>query len=238
VFGYRARIGYTAPVAAVEVFPYEFYRMVPAGVTLAVATIPRWRAEPDDVEQTFRRSEVAVRELAEAGVSVIVVGGASPGYAYGVDRLDQMMATVTHEFGIPVTSALAAQRRALRAVGAQRLGVVTPFAAEADREFARLTEGGFEVVGIRGAGYRHADFGQAPTDAPAQVARELAAACPTADTIFFPAAHWPAASNVEVLEQELGCKVIASAQAIVWDALRHAGVTDSIAGFGRLLREH
>lgn len=40
MYGYRARIGYTSPPAATEVFPYEFYKMVPDGVTLVVNTLP------------------------------------------------------------------------------------------------------------------------------------------------------------------------------------------------------
>ena len=28
IYGYRARIGYTSPPAATEVFPFEFYKMV------------------------------------------------------------------------------------------------------------------------------------------------------------------------------------------------------------------
>ena len=34
MYGYRARIGYTSPPSATEVFPYEFYRMVPRGARL------------------------------------------------------------------------------------------------------------------------------------------------------------------------------------------------------------
>jgi maleate isomerase len=70
------------------------------------------------------------------------------------------------------------------------------------------------------------------------LARELAREHPEADTIFFPAAHWPAAANVETLEQELGKTVISSAQAILWHALRKCGVNDRIEGYGRLFREH
>ena len=34
MYGYRARIGYTSPPLTTEVFPYEFYQIVPEGVTL------------------------------------------------------------------------------------------------------------------------------------------------------------------------------------------------------------
>ncbi|HEY7248120.1 MAG TPA: hypothetical protein VH678_30015 [Xanthobacteraceae bacterium] len=36
IYGWRVRIGYTSPPLATEVFPYEFYQMVPAGVTLVL----------------------------------------------------------------------------------------------------------------------------------------------------------------------------------------------------------
>jgi len=36
IYGSRARIGYTSPPLTTEVFPYEFYRIVPDGVTLVV----------------------------------------------------------------------------------------------------------------------------------------------------------------------------------------------------------
>lgn len=35
MYGHRARIGYTSPPIVTEVFPYEFYKMAPPGVTLA-----------------------------------------------------------------------------------------------------------------------------------------------------------------------------------------------------------
>ena len=35
IYGARARIGYTCPPLLAEVFPYEFYKIVPEGVTLA-----------------------------------------------------------------------------------------------------------------------------------------------------------------------------------------------------------
>jgi hypothetical protein len=38
VYGSRARIGYTSPPLVTEVFPYEFYKMAPPGVTLALTT--------------------------------------------------------------------------------------------------------------------------------------------------------------------------------------------------------
>src|SRR5262245_21596100 len=39
IYGHRARIGYTCPPLSAEVFPYEFYKLVPAGVTLVITML-------------------------------------------------------------------------------------------------------------------------------------------------------------------------------------------------------
>ena len=39
IYGSRARIGYTSPPLTTEIFPYEFYKIVPAGVTLVVTSL-------------------------------------------------------------------------------------------------------------------------------------------------------------------------------------------------------
>jgi maleate cis-trans isomerase len=45
----------------------------------------------------------------------------------------------------------------------------------------------------------------------------------------------PTVTRLEVLEQDLGKPVISSASAMMWYALRLAGVGQSIMGYGRLL---
>src|ERR1700737_3511844 len=39
IYGHRARIGYTCPPLSAEIFPYEFYKLVPDGVTLVITTL-------------------------------------------------------------------------------------------------------------------------------------------------------------------------------------------------------
>ena len=45
MYGTRARIGYTSPLLVSEIFPYEFYQLVPSGVTLALITLDVWGVE-------------------------------------------------------------------------------------------------------------------------------------------------------------------------------------------------
>ena len=39
IYGHRARIGYASPPLLTEVFAYDFYRLAPAGVTLALTSL-------------------------------------------------------------------------------------------------------------------------------------------------------------------------------------------------------
>jgi hypothetical protein len=52
IYGHRARIGYASPPLMTEVFPYEFYQIVPDGVTLVLTTlgiVERDQAEVDQI---------------------------------------------------------------------------------------------------------------------------------------------------------------------------------------------
>ena len=58
-----------------------------------------------------------------------------------------------------------------------------------------------------------------------------------ADALFISCGALRTIDVIDQLEQDLGKPVICSNQAMMWDVLRKAGVTDPISGYGRLLRE-
>src|SRR3989442_7027112 len=75
IYGHRARIGYTSPPLTTEVFPYEFYKIVPDGVTLVVTSLAIVVRSKDEVDQSYDISMRAAREMAAAGCDIIVFGG-------------------------------------------------------------------------------------------------------------------------------------------------------------------
>jgi maleate isomerase len=56
-----------------------------------------------------------------------------------------------------------------------------------------------------------------------------------ADAVFLSGTGMPTVTVLEALEQDLGKPVLSSASAMMWYALRRAGVGQPIAGYGRLL---
>ncbi|MBV8938085.1 MAG: hypothetical protein JO095_20090 [Alphaproteobacteria bacterium] len=56
-----------------------------------------------------------------------------------------------------------------------------------------------------------------------------------AEAVFLSGTGMPTLPVLELLEQDLGKPVISSASAMMWQALRLAGVRQLIPGYGRLL---
>jgi len=180
----------------------------------------------------------AARALAAAGVDLVFLGGVPVNLARGDQNAQDMLGTLGAELGVKVSSSVAAQEKAAKALGCKKVAVAHPYGAREDaRLIADAERYGCEVLGAMGCGKLIKDFGRIPVTAALDMGRALMRAHPQADSIFFPSPHWPVIEAIEALEQEFGVAVMAASQACVWDALRLVGVHDRIAGYGRLLRE-
>jgi maleate isomerase len=237
-YGHRARIGYTCPPLFAEVFPYEFYRMVPDGVTLVITTLSVLERSQAQVHQSYDLSMRAARELAAAGVDLVFLGGVPVNLSRGEDNAQAMLLDLAAELGVPVSSSVAAQDKAAKALGCKKAVVAHPYGPHEDaRLSADARRYGCEVLGASGFGTVIGQMGRMPVTAALELGRALMRAHPRADAILFPSPHWPVIEAIEPLEREFGVSVMAASQACVWDALRLCGVNDKIEGYGRLLRE-
>jgi maleate isomerase len=238
IYGHRARIGYTSPPLTTEIFPYEFYRIVPDGVTLVITTLAIVERKPTEVEQSYEISLKAAREMAAAGVDIVVLGGVPINLSRGSENAEAMVRDLATELGVKVSSSALAQERAAKALGCRKVVVAQPYeASENDRLAGYAEHFGCEVLGVTAWGSAFNRIGRIPREAALAMGRDLMARHPDADSILFPSPHWPVIEAIEVLERELKVNVMTALQAIVWDALRCVGVDDRIAGYGRLLRE-
>jgi maleate isomerase len=238
MYGHRARIGYTSPPLTTEVFPYEFYKLVPPGVTLVVTTLAIVERSKDEVDRSYNISMQAAREMAAAGVDIVVLGGVPINLSRGYANAEAMVRDLEAELGVKVSSSALAQERAAKALGCRKAVVAHPYAAT---ENARLgsyaAHFGCQVLGVTAWGSAFNQIGRIPADAALQMGRALLAEHPDADSILLPSPHWPVVEAIAPLERELGVNVLSALQAIVWDALRRVGIDDRIDGYGRLLRE-
>src|SRR5215831_5082549 len=238
IYGYRARIGYTSPPLSAEIFPYEFYKLVPAGVTLVLTTLTVVERSEREVDQAYAMSLRAAHELAAAGVDIVFLGGVPVNLSRGTGNAQEMLRTLAAELGVKVSSSVAAQEKAAKLLGCRKVVVAHPYGPKEDaRLVADAERYGCEVLGALGLGKVINEFGRIPMSAALDLGRELMRRHPQADAIFFPSPHWPVIEAIEPLEREFGVTVMAASQACIWDALRLVGVHDRITGYGRLLRD-
>ena len=238
MYGYRARIGYTSPPLTTEVFPYEFYKLAPEGVTLVVTSLAIVVRSKAEIDQSYEISMRAAREMAAAKCDLIMLGGVPINMSRGAKNAEQMIQDLESELGVKISTSAAAQARAARILGVKKCVVAHPYAGtDTDRIAAYSNHFGAEVLGAKAWGSPFNQIGRIPRDAALTLGRALLREHPDADTIMFPSPHWPTIGALELLEGEFGVNAVSALQIIVWDALRLCGITDRIAGYGRLLRE-
>src|SRR5262245_15615865 len=100
IYGDRARIGYTSPPLTTENFPYEFYKIVPAGVTLILTTLAIVVRSKDEVDRSYDISMKAAREMAAAGVDIVVLGGVPINLSKGYANAEQMILDLEAELNV------------------------------------------------------------------------------------------------------------------------------------------
>jgi maleate isomerase len=238
IYGSRARIGYTSPPLTTEVFPYEFYKIVPAGVTLVVTSLAIVVRSKDEVNQSYDISMRAAHEMAAAGCDIVVLGGVPINLSRGTANAQQMIGDLEAELKVKVSTSTSAQTAAAKALGCKKAVVCHPYEKGDTARIASYPEHfGCDVLGATGWGSPFNQIGRIPRHAAIDMGRAMMKAHPGADTILFPSPHWPTAGALDVLEREFGVTCMSAHQAIVWDALRRCGINDRIEGFGRLFRE-
>ncbi len=238
MYGHRARIGYTSPPLTTEVFPYEFYRIVPPGVTLVITTLAIVERSVSEVDHSYEISVKAAREMAAAGADIVVLGGVPINLSRGTDNAKAMIRDLEDQLKVKIATSASAQAAAAKVLGMTKIVVAQPYEQTQTARIASYAEHfGCEVLGAAGFGSAFNQIGRIPRNAALEMGQQLMRRFPQADGVLFPSPHWPTIEAIEPLEREFGVTVMTALQAIVWHALRQVGVHDRIEGFGRLLRE-
>jgi maleate isomerase len=241
-FGVRARIGLVV-LENDQTVEAELAALWPAGVTAFVARIPM---EDQVTAETLLAMEgripVAAGMLPTAfGFDVVGYGCTSASTLIGEDRVDAAI-RVAHP-DVPNTNPMTAAVAAFTALGATRVGVVTPYSAEVTAGIVGHLNGrGLDVVAV-GSFLEESDSVVAlitPTAVADGVrsvvgsAEGASASDPTLDAVFVSCTSLRAFEIVEDLESDLGIPVFSSNLAFGWHMLRLAGIDDAISGLGRL----
>ena len=226
----RAIIGVMTPAMNTVVQP-ELEELRPAGVT---NQMQRFRLGGEAVSDDLIDEAEKLMDCHPAAIAIGLTTDAAPG---GVDKLAARTADVAAATGVPVVNASQANHAALRAFGARRIAVVTPFNAEVDRTVkANIDAAGFEDVAIKGtAAPSLPAICETPLDDIRAVFREVATS--QCDAILQVGTALPVVAMIAEMEEMTSRPVIACNAAVYWQALRAAGIDDNLSGYGRLFGE-
>jgi maleate isomerase len=166
-------------------------------------------------------------------LDVVAFGCTSASMALGEQAVFREIRRVRSEVACttPVTAAFAA----FKALGARRIGVLTPYAAEVNavvRDY--LTRHGVDVAAF--ATFHKQDDREAARISVASIAEGIGALArgTRLDAVFVSCTSLRLAEQVAAIEAEVGIPVTSSDHALAWHCLRLAGVNDAVAGAGRL----
>jgi maleate isomerase len=133
----------------------------------------------------------------------------------------------------PITAALAG----LRALGARRIALLTPYIDEINQSMRRYIEARDIMVAAMGSFNNGNDNEVARISAASLEAAILELGSESSvDAVFIACTSLRVAALVERAEAKLGKPVTSSNHAMAWHALRLAGYADAVPGFGRLFR--
>ncbi len=241
--GWRRKFGVVVPSTNTIVEP-EFHAMAPPGVTNHTSRflIPNMDLHSDaDFEQLVATIKAtlddAIDGLTPAGPDHIIVGISAESFWDGTDGAAQLQERLEAKAGCTLTLGSAAARAALEAVGAKRLGVVTPYWPVADERVRDyFGECGFEIAALKGL------KANSPVNIAEQSEETLRQAMiqvnrPEVDTIIQVGTNLGMAKLAAEAERWLGKPVLAINTALYWHALRQNGINDKIPGWGSLLSD-
>lgn len=238
MIGWRARLGFLVPPGNPTV-EMEMFALAPAGVSVHFHRMVA-RGVGGSLDGQSERNQMmidnidsSIELLAMVEPDVIVVAHTATSYHLGRAGEAALLARLTASTGRPVVTAFGSVLRALQRLAVKKLALGAPYSAETTAQGkAHLEAHGLEVVrfdNLKGVSNIYDETAERAYG----LARGVDAAA--AEAVFLSGTGMPTLPVLELLEQDLGKPVISSASAMLWHALRLAGIRQPIPGYGRLL---
>ncbi|MBM3487245.1 MAG: arylmalonate decarboxylase [Alphaproteobacteria bacterium] len=207
------------------------------GVTLQTFRFP-FPGMPGSFDALLDMIAPTLGMMDECEPEAAIIGYTTEFLPDGIAAADKLRRFIAERTGLRLAMASEAVPAAIRAFGAKRIGIVTPYLPEADRNVADFfTALGFSVAAVAGLESK----GRVATARIAHAAVRGAFARvddPTVEVLVQVGTNLVCADIVPELEARHGKPVVAVNPASYWAALRLVGITDRLPAMGRLLGGH
>ena len=238
MMGWRARLGFLIPPGNPTVEP-EMIAMAPPGVSVHFSRMVA-HGQTGSLNGQDERSRTQIAHIGESAAllamvkpDVVMLAHTATSYTLGRRAEAELVQRLQDQCGCPVATAFGSVVAALKELGAARVALGTPYSeATTLQGKALLEEHGFEVISHGRLDNVTNIYDETPERAY-QLGRRIDSK--GVQAVFLSGLGMPTVSILETLEQDLGKPAISAASATMWQALRLAGVRQSVSGYGRLL---
>ena len=134
--------------------------------------------------------------------------------------------------GVPAINPALAGQKALKSIGAKKIGLVTPYIEEVSDSVAGYFEG-FDIEVLNNVCMRCTSDYEISRVSDQTMVDAAVEASKGADAIFMSCAAFPATRVIKQVEELTGLPVVTSNQAMIWMSYRIMGINDKV-DLGRL----
>ncbi|MBD3664491.1 aspartate/glutamate racemase family protein [Sulfitobacter sp. TSTF-M16] len=236
----RARFGVLVPYTNTNLEP-DMTLMRPEGVSLHVARMGGY--DQDEVPDHNQMHGLGAADLTEplrllqaVNPDVILYGCTSATLTHGPAFDRSLAQQIKQESGAETVTAAGALGHALSELGIGRIGFASPYvAAINDMAIDFLAEIGIETVKRSEVGAALDNYGQGELTPEAVYELGKKADHPEAEAIVLSCTDMRSVEIIAQLEARVGKPVITSNQAMVYQGMQLAGLSEPLVGFGQLL---
>ncbi len=214
---------------------FEVSAMLPEGMVLYISRVPSDNVVNLTNLKAIESGMVAATKLIlpDGKLDVMIYGCTSGTVALGEDVVAARIRAVRP--GMKVTTPITGCLAAFRALGKKKVVLLTPYIAEvtaAVRDY--MNARGLEVLDAANFNVTlNSDMVRITPEAVAEAA--IALDRPDAEAIFVSCTALRTSTIIERVERATGKPCVTSNQALAWHAMRLAGYTAAMPGFGRLM---
>ena len=233
--GWKARIGYLSP--SVFETPSDWDLILPKGFTMVASGLNVQAHTEAEFNKAIDALGAGLGIFAAEECDAILIGGITLGTQRGYSAEQKVVAQLSHQVGLPVSTAMNATVEALKHLNVRTTVIATAYKANINQAVKKYYEdGGVKVLAINGLEVsKPVDQVKLPDYASYKVACQLFHGHPTADSILIQG-RWRSCAYVQELEDDTQRPVISSTAASLWWVMQALGIKAQIEGYGKLLR--
>jgi maleate isomerase len=233
--GWKARIGYLSP--SVFETPSDWDLILPKGFTMVASGLNVQAHTETEFNKAIDALGAGLGIFTAEECDVILMGGITLGTQRGYAAEQEVVAKLSNQVGLPVSTAMSATVEALKHLNVRTTVIATAYKQTINQAVKKYYEdAGLTVLAIKGLEVaKPVDQVKLPDYASYKVARELLMQHPDVDSLLIQG-RWRSVASVQELEDDTGKPVVASTAASLWWAMNAVGIKAPMEGYGRLLR--